>query len=147
MKSKVSFILLLCSLNIFSQDYKFKEKFVSLHFDESETYKNGRFYSVSKNGDLKIITVGEKRKGLKQGEWISFSELWGTSYLKKVENYKNGRLHGYYFETDFHTFSKEGYYKNGKMHGFWMFHNSSSSDKGYYKNGKKTRILGRRVLY
>lgn len=138
MKNKLFFILLLFSLNIFSQEYKFKEKLTPLYFDEPESYKNGRFYSISKDGNLNVIIVGKKRKGVKQGEWFTFSELWGNPYLKKVENYKNGKLHGYYFETDYHTFSKEGYYKNGRMHGFWKInHFTISSDKGYYKNGKK----------
>lgn len=138
MKNKLFFILLLFSLNIFSQEYKFKEKLTPLYFEEPESYKNGRFYSISKDGNLNVIIVGKKRKGVKQGEWFTFSELWGNPYLKKVENYKNGKLHGYYFETDYHTFSKEGYYKNGRMHGFWKInHFTISSDKGYYKNGKK----------
>lgn len=134
MKNKLFFILLLFSLNIFSQEYKFKEKLTPLYFEEPESYKNGRFYSISKDGNLNVIIVGKKRKGVKQGEWFTFSELWGNPYLKKVENYKNGKLHGYYFETDYHTFSKEGYYKNGRMHGFWEEVSFIEKGRGRYKN-------------
>lgn len=139
MKGSIIYLFfLIFSLSGFSQEYNFKEKLTRLYFDEPKTFKNGRFYSISKDGNLNVITIGEKRKGEKQGEWLIFSELWGNPYLKKVENYKNGKLHGYYFETDYHTFSKEGYYKNGRMHGLWKInHFTISYNKGYYKNGKK----------
>ena len=60
--------------------------------------------------------------------------------IEKVENYKNGKLDGYYSES---TFSKgiQGYYKNGKKHGFWRYsYDTSIIKSGYYKHGKEYGI-------
>lgn len=60
--------------------------------------------------------------------------------MVSVTNYINGKLQGYFYKTDNHTYSEEGYYKNGEKHGVWSKKNYSDVDiveTITYNKGKK----------
>lgn len=68
----------------------------------------------------------------------------GALELVNVTNYNNGIKNGYYFDTDNHTYNKEGYYKYDKKYGFWVITElpggSPTTSKGNYKNDKRDGV-------
>ncbi len=133
MRNKISFILLLCSLSIFSQE--FNEHYYRNRFELKDSLESVNLYGTFEwNGTNKFWIKTQKSK--KNYEILVFRQMGKTMILEKVENYKGNQLHGYYLYRSFS--GEQGYYKNGKKHGFWIFNSDIGiTTKGYYKNGKK----------
>ncbi len=101
---------------------------------------NGNFSITTRTKESKTITIEIKRfkKGKKNGEWITYQNLFAGLKLSFVGNYKDDVLDGYYFESDNHTFSKKGFYKNDKKHGCWEISRNDTHENINYKNGLKS---------
>ena len=141
MKNKLFLFLFLISLKSFGQE--FKEQY-QCFFPNSQSISSkipNEYGIKQKDGKVKeLIVKTTKRKDCYEVLTfkISFSDKnIGMIQLTKVENYKNGKLHGYYMDAGM-SFSTEGYYKNGKKNGFWAEAlDTGIGESGYYKNDKK----------
>ncbi|MBQ0740766.1 hypothetical protein J9332_41470, partial [Aquimarina celericrescens] len=80
-------------------------------------------------------------KGQKVGEWLVFRDLFYGLKLAFVANYKRNKLNGYYFESDNHPYSKEGYYKNGKKQGVWKIKEAGNVMEVTFKNNLKSGLF------
>lgn len=139
-------LVLIC--NISNSQNKHPERFISLiDFEYNTILKDlpsnipdGRYYTSSKykDGKIKSIqTIGYKNQK-KHGESLTFKKALGIMFVANVTNYFKGKREGYYFDTDNHTFSEEGYYKNGKKHGFWKIRKNDFFENIHYQNGLKS---------
>lgn len=141
MENKLFLFLFLISLKSFGQE--FKEQYERF-FPNSQSFssKISNEYGI-KQGDGKVkelIVKTIKRKDCYEVLTFKISssdKSIGMVQLIKVENYKNGKLHGYYMDVGM-SWSKQGYYKNGKKHGFWAEAlDTGIGESGYYKNDEK----------
>nr|WP_314289513.1 hypothetical protein [uncultured Capnocytophaga sp.] len=141
MENKLFLFLFLISLKSFGQEFKEQyERFFSN--SQSISSKISNEYGI-KQGDGKVkelIVKTIKRKDCYEVLTFKISssdKSIGMVQLTKVENYKNGKLHGYYMDAGM-SWSKQGYYKNGKKHGFWAEAlDTGIGESGYYKNDEK----------
>jgi len=134
------------SYTIYAQDV-FKESYTKLSQFKSDTISNrdferGNYYLIrGKGNDVKGIYIRSYKNGKKDGKWLEFSKIFGGVNLKNVCTYKLGKKHGYFFYTDNHTITEEGYFKKGKKHGLWkitkVLGGYSITSKGFYKKGKR----------
>lgn len=144
--SKLFLLLFFLLENTYAQN-EFNEKFIKLSQFETDEYldgnfETGKYYLIrNENNQIKEIQIKKYKNSNKQGEWLTFSKTFDGLCLTSVCNYKNDILHGYYFSTDNHTESQEGYYKNGIKNGLWKFIETTDGytieSEGEYKNGKK----------
>lgn len=142
----VVLIVFFLSIKCLSQEFD-TSGYIQLDYNEyQELIKNGA--SSNLNGNFSIIRRGKEGKvinleikhykdGKKTGEWISYHNLFVGLRLSFVANYKDDKLHGYYFRTDNHTFSEKGFYKNDKKHGEWEISKDGELKEYTYKNGVK----------
>lgn len=136
MQYKICYILsLFIYLNTFGQD--FKEQYHRYYPDAGDTITvdTNQYGCKTKQGKLSELVV-KTVTGKNTYILLTFRAYTEKLIIEKVENYKNGKLHGYYSES---TFSKgvQGYYKNGKKHGFWRYsYDTSIIESGYYKQDK-----------
>lgn len=137
------------SYAVYSQKI-FKESYTKLSQFESDAFLNrdfekGNYYLIrGKDNEVKGIYIRSYKNGKRNGEWLEFSKIFGGINLKNVCTYKLGKKHGYFFNTDNHTITEEGYYKNGKKHGLWeitkVLGGYPITSKGHYKKGKRNGI-------
>ncbi|MFK8265099.1 hypothetical protein [Capnocytophaga cynodegmi] len=133
MKNKLFFILLVCSLNTFSQE--FKKHYYQNRFELKDSLEAVNLYGTFKRHDTNHFWI-KIQKSKKHYEILVFRQMGTRMILEKVENYKGNQLDGYFLFRSFG--SEQGYYKNGKKHGFWVFSSDIGvTTKGYYKKGKK----------
>ena len=105
--------------------------------NKHESSLNGNYYIVDKKQN---ISIKKYKKGIKEGEWLNFYSLFNDIKLTSTTNYVKGKLHGYFFRTDNHTYYEEGYYKNGKKYRLWTkkyFDKDILETENYNKSGKK----------
>jgi antitoxin component YwqK of YwqJK toxin-antitoxin module len=144
-------ILLLITIIITAEGYSqknFPERFIPLldfEFNEivSDTIKSlpdGRYYTKKqdKNGMVIFIRTIEYKNNKKHGEALTFKKGLDVMFLANITNYCNGKKEGYYFNTDNHTFSREGYYKKDKKHGYWEISKNETYEKLNFKEGLKS---------
>ena len=140
MQGKICYILfLLISLNSFAQD--FKEQYHRYYPDAGDTITlhTNQYGFKTKQGKLSEFVV-KTVTGKNTYTLLTFRAYNEKLIIEKVENYKNGKLEGYYSES---TFSKgiQGDYKNGKKHGFWRYsYDTSVIKSGFYKHDKEYGI-------
>ncbi len=142
----LTFILILVCQITFSQTISVSpEQYTFLSYIEyeyilehkAEQSLDGNYYVVDKKNN---ISIKRYKKGIKTGEWLSFYKFFDGLRLNYIAHYKNGKLHGYFFITDNHDYSEQGYYRQGKKHGLWTKKTYSDSDiieTTRYKAGKK----------
>ncbi|MFB9057625.1 hypothetical protein ACFFU9_12825 [Mariniflexile ostreae] len=126
-------------INIYDENYKFLSKIEYekvLNISDGKLL-DGNYYVVDSK---KNISIKRFIKGIKTGEWLSFHSLFNGLKLVSTVNYSNGKLQGYFYRTDNHTYNEEGYYKDGEKHGVWT--KKTYSDMNIveiitYKKGKK----------
>jgi len=132
---------------------------------KAEGKLNGSYYITDvKKGVIKYLSIKKYKKGLREGEWIGFSNAFGNFKQDFSATYKNNKLDGYYLRTDNHTFLEKGYYKKGEKDGIWIeekegveetitytkgvlcgnYNSNNTNDniltKGKYKKGKKVGV-------
>ncbi len=146
MENKIVYLILvfLITTSMFSQVEE--DRYIKLSQFESKEFlkkplKSGNSYLIhQKNGNVQGLEIRKYKSGRKHGEWLTFLKSVSSIDLVSVCNYKNGLKNGYFFDTDNHTYSEEGYYKNGKKHGVWTKKTYSDTDviieTTSYKNGK-----------
>ncbi|GAA0723846.1 hypothetical protein GCM10009430_27720 [Aquimarina litoralis] len=148
MVKKITFLLILVvTLQGYSQN-KFPERFTTLidfEFNDivSDTTKglpDGRYYTKKQlpDGTVAFIKTIVYKNNKKHGEALTFMKGLGIMFLANVTNYCKGKKDGYYFETDNHTYSKQGYYKKDKKHGYWEISENDTHENINYKNGLKS---------
>ncbi len=146
MENKIVFIILafLITTSVFSQ--RETDRYIRLSQHESKEFLEKPFISgngyliYQDKGKVRGLAIKKWKNGKKDGEWLTFLKTAGSIDLVNVSNYKNGLKNGYYYNTDNHVFSEEGYYKNDKKHGLWIkktFSDIETIEKTNYKKGKK----------
>ena len=119
------------------------EDYTRIVKEGKETKLDGKYYiRHNPKGKLLGISKIEYISGKRHGEWLFFLSHMGGIDLSNVENYSFGKKNGYYFSTDNHTYSEQGYYKNDKKHGEWNTKKNNGigylvTIREHYKNGKK----------
>ncbi|MCB0761753.1 MAG: hypothetical protein KDC12_09545 [Flavobacteriales bacterium] len=92
---------------------------------------HGDFRRFDKEGNL--IENGKFLKGLKSGEWKTWN---ADGTLVRIDNYKNGTLHGLVSQYEAGRLRQQEYYKQGVLHGERIVINSDGTRKTqYYKEG------------
>ncbi len=151
MANKITIFILFSLFSLFSKaqgDSNFGYQKIS-NEEYNRIVKEGKEYTLEgkyyikhkpKNRLLGISKI-EYKKGKKNGEWLFFFSYVGDNIiLSNVVNYKEGRKQGYFFETDGHTFSTEGYYKNNKKDGLWKISKDGFLEEINYRRGLKSGI-------
>ncbi|GGX15604.1 hypothetical protein [Aquimarina muelleri] len=104
---------------------------------------DGRYYKTKYSNEnvlMEIEVTGYKNQK-KHGESLTFLKGLESMFIAKVVNYKNDVMNGYYFESDNHTYSKEGYYKNGKKQGVWKIKEAGNVMEVTFKNNLKSGLF------
>ena len=142
MKNNFFLFFFLISLKSFGQE--FKEQY-QWFFPNSESISSKILneYGIKQKDERIKELIIKTTKGKDCYEVLTFrvssssDKNIGMVQLIKVENYKRGKLHGYYMDAGI-SWSKQGYYKNGKKHGFWAEAlDTGIGENGYYKNDEK----------
>ncbi|MBL3655136.1 toxin-antitoxin system YwqK family antitoxin [Fulvivirga sediminis] len=147
MENKIVFLILFVLITTSSYSQTKEDRYIKLSQFESEEYlanpvKTGNAYLIhhQDKGKVRSLEIKKYKNGQKDGEWLAFLRTIGAFDLVNVTNYKNGLKHGYFFNTDNHVYSEEGYYKKGEKHGAWIkknYEDVETIETTTYKKGKK----------
>jgi len=103
---------------------------------KAESKLNGCYYITDINkGIVKNLSIKKYKNGLRDGEWIGFSNSFGNFKQDFIATYKNNELNGYYLRTDNHTFLEKGYYKKGGKDGIWIEEKEGVKESITYSKG------------
>ena len=140
MQNKICYILfLLISLKSFAQD--FKEQYHRYYPDAGDTITlhTNQYGFKTKQGKLSEFVV-KTVTGKNTYTLLTFRAYNDKLIIEKVENYKNGKKHGFWRYSYDTSIIKSGYYKHGKEYGIWLIEGPDTDmqpTKIYYKNGVK----------
>ena len=91
-------------------------------------YEDGKWIEYFRDGNISV--KGNYKEGVKDGEWVSYDPD-PIAEAKDVQNYKDGKKHGWSASYYDGHIVYEGYWKEGKRHGVFTHYSSLHGDTLY----------------
>lgn len=106
-------------------------------YNLKDTLPDGEYFFVQSPRNRKerrqtyqerTLIHGQYKDSLKTGQWLFYTYCYVGKWGREVrvqtgeENYKEGKLDGYFVVRSCGAKVLEGYYKEGKKHGFWYYY-------------------------